>query len=751
MKRGVLFLLVFALLVGQMALAQEQILRFNGKGRLSPASLDLDACGCPTTFGPPVCEQRTAWSITKVADTGDLTDPDNEPYSFTITVTEGATSQELRGTGELIVTNSGDQTTYLSSVALALEEKSAPGQGDAPGPSGKNWKVLLIATEIKEPNNCAGTAVTCYGDLDPTAGSDLAVRDPFDAMARLKDIPIPPTLDNDGDGLRDEDPELPADPSKITGGCAVIDNDGDGLYDEDPIDGVDNDGDGKIDEDDPDDDGDGLVDEDGPCEDAVRLTFEYIFDISGLNIEGPGDGIVPSNDDLRLDLITTFVAGGRRGGTCTADVDCDGNDESHVRSVQQRHRFDPPACNTVCDCVDLVDDGAFADDPSCVAVTTNTINETICAQGEGTQTIRQISGTVTCAGGECQTFVRNTATLSCEDPSLIEGSPASASFGVGCTEEPPGLDFCTQTQGGWGSNPAGNNPGACLHQWFGTVFPSGLVVGDQDGADADGCYAIELNSAQAVTDFLPQGGTPAVLMNDYIDPSCPGAGSCQATEAGVFAGQITAATINVAFSDYNANVGGLTCGGGRTFPGGLGDLVYKADCVVAGLAGMSVRDVLALAHGVISGCTALPAGVTVSDISDALAALNENFVDCQTDEGCLELPGGGALMRGDELDPQRSSSDLPKQTQLLQNNPNPFNPTTAIQFELSERSLVELTIYDVSGRMIRRLVSESMPAGRHSVTWDGRNSAGVTVATGVYFYRMTAGDFVATKRMVLMK
>ena len=142
-----------------------------------------------------------------------------------------------------------------------------------------------------------------------------------DVIALSDRVEIPPTLDNDGDGLRDEDGPTPS-PGATQNSCSASDNDGDGLFDEDPIDGIDNDGDGLIDEDDPDDDGDGLVDEDGACEDAVVIDFAFEFDITGLGLEGPGDGIVPSDDDLRIDLILTFDSGGFRGGTKNVDIDC---------------------------------------------------------------------------------------------------------------------------------------------------------------------------------------------------------------------------------------------------------------------------------------------------------------------------------------------------------------------------------------------------------------------------------------------
>jgi hypothetical protein len=93
----------------------------------------------------------------------------------------------------------------------------------------------------------------------------------------------------------------------------------------------------------------------------------------------------------------------------------------------------------------------------------------------------------------------------------------------------------------------------------------------------------------------------------------------------------------------------------------------------------------------------------------------------------------------------------PAQFALLQNIPNPFNPTTVIRFETAQTASVVLRIYDGSGRLVRTLLDGELPASKHEVTWDGRDQHGIAVATGVYFYRLVAGDHRATKRMVLLK
>ena len=98
-----------------------------------------------------------------------------------------------------------------------------------------------------------------------------------------------------------------------------------------------------------------------------------------------------------------------------------------------------------------------------------------------------------------------------------------------------------------------------------------------------------------------------------------------------------------------------------------------------------------------------------------------------------------------------AQSPQPRQTALLQNHPNPFNPSTTIRFHLATRSDIRLDIYSVRGQRVRTLASGSHPAGSHTVAWDGRNDQGASVASGVYFYRLVAGRFVQTRKMVLLK
>jgi hypothetical protein len=99
-----------------------------------------------------------------------------------------------------------------------------------------------------------------------------------------------------------------------------------------------------------------------------------------------------------------------------------------------------------------------------------------------------------------------------------------------------------------------------------------------------------------------------------------------------------------------------------------------------------------------------------------------------------------------------TDSDItPKTFNLSQNFPNPFNPTTTIKYKVPEAVHVQLVVYNVDGRRLRVLVNEFTPPGDYQNSWDGRNDKGDIASSGVYFYRMKAGAFDQTKKLVFMK
>lgn len=98
-----------------------------------------------------------------------------------------------------------------------------------------------------------------------------------------------------------------------------------------------------------------------------------------------------------------------------------------------------------------------------------------------------------------------------------------------------------------------------------------------------------------------------------------------------------------------------------------------------------------------------------------------------------------------------SESELPIKYNLSQNYPNPFNPSTKFSYSLKDNVNVKITIYDILGRVIRTLVNEYQDAGYKSVIWDGTNNNGINVSTGLYIYKMEAGSFINTKKMMFIK
>jgi len=117
----------------------------------------------------------------------------------------------------------------------------------------------------------------------------------------------------------------------------------------------------------------------------------------------------------------------------------------------------------------------------------------------------------------------------------------------------------------------------------------------------------------------------------------------------------------------------------------------------------------------------------------------------------LVTPAGKVM----ELIPPTSVSDnrniFVANFDLSQNFPNPFNSNTMIQYQIPEAADVELTIYNVLGQSVRNLVQKKQATGRYAVEWDGKDNAGRNVPSGMYVYQLTAGDYQAAKRMILLK
>jgi hypothetical protein len=108
----------------------------------------------------------------------------------------------------------------------------------------------------------------------------------------------------------------------------------------------------------------------------------------------------------------------------------------------------------------------------------------------------------------------------------------------------------------------------------------------------------------------------------------------------------------------------------------------------------------------------------------------------------LTLKGGAADL---------TASTAPIRDALNQNWPNPFNPTTWIQYSISSDRQVKLKVYDVLGRTVKTLVDEFKSRNHYRILWDGTNDSGEAVASGIYFYQIQAGSYNATRKMVLLR
>ena len=175
-----------------------------------------------------------------------------------------------------------------------------------------------------------------------------------------------------------------------------------------------------------------------------------------------------------------------------------------------------------------------------------------------------------------------------------------------CSIEPG--EFRTQTQGGWGTNCNGNNPGCYRDANFASCFPNGLVVGCNN--------TLTLTSSAAVATLLPEGGPPSALSSSLTDPTNTGS---------VLTGQIVALTLSVTFDQCDPNFGSSNTA--------LGDLVIASGT----FQGWTVSQLLTEANAVYGGC---PSAYSAAQINSALSSINQNFVDGTMAGNFLDCPNG---------------------------------------------------------------------------------------------------------------
>ena len=162
---------------------------------------------------------------------------------------------------------------------------------------------------------------------------------------------------------------------------------------------------------------------------------------------------------------------------------------------------------------------------------------------------------------------------------------------------------------------------------------------------------------------------------------------------------------------------------------------------------VSILDLIRVAQG-IAGSPAAPAIGTES--------VNAATIEAWIAQAQLEDDGSIAFKQGIKNLQSLLALLIPEETALHRNYPNPFNPETWIPYQLAKPAEVTLTIYDMNGEMVRHLAVGHQAAGMYqsrsrAVYWDGRNQLGEFVASGIYFYTLTAGEFTATRRMMIVK
>ena len=106
---------------------------------------------------------------------------------------------------------------------------------------------------------------------------------------------------------------------------------------------------------------------------------------------------------------------------------------------------------------------------------------------------------------------------------------------------------------------------------------------------------------------------------------------------------------------------------------------------------------------------------------------------------------------GRELDNFSEEKFLPSGYSISANYPNPFNPTTTIDFQLPENSHVKIKVFNLRGEIVATLIDRQMNAGSYSAKWDGLHSSDTPLPSGVYIYSIVAGDFSQTRKMILLK
>lgn len=275
-------------------------------------------------------------------------------------------------------------------------------------------------------------------------------------------------------------------------------------------------------------------------------------------------------------------------------------------------------------------------------------------------------------------------------------------FYLECEPEVDNCEFRTQTQGGWGANPNGNNPASYLQAHFASCFPNGVTIGCTTG------NTLTLTSSNAVKNFLPSGSTPSLLPNDMVNPG----GSYN----NVLAGQLVAATINVSVDSCDPDFGNSS--------GWLGDATY----VGGTFAGWTVAEVIDAANQFIGGCGG---SYSASQFNAALTDLNENYVGGTTDNGDITCAGKKMLA------PAGIKVGV---------FPNPATSTATVQVTFTAAGTGTLLVNDMTGRMVAQYRVSAFGQGVQMIDIDTAE-----LNAGSYVINLQVNGAASTARLVVTK
>ena len=307
---------------------------------------------------------------------------------------------------------------------------------------------------------------------------------------------------------------------------------------------------------------------------------------------------------------------------------------------------------------------------------------------------------------------------SISDPNLVW-------TGSSVTAEHPNIPVTSGLNSGWmrahGPNPA--QGGSSVSHWSSTVSPNEVMEPAYTGAEHDPSLALQ-------------------LMEDIgwsLDPNCV----CTASPATVVNNSQSNLGAPWPFWSFNVELENT----------GANNAISVSAVMSGGPAWLTIVDPNCAYGNIAAGTTDLgtpdfyrvnltgwPGGsfVVVLDVTweDDCGNVQSDQYQQTLDPTSFIPVGSGAPARYNDL---------------AQNVPNPFNPTTQLGYQIAADVHVTLAVYDVAGRLVRTLVDKQQSAGGYTETWDGYDNKGRLVSSGVYFYRLTAGDFVQTRRMVMLK